>query len=136
MKQKRAKSALRCPPKAELCVHAHPPAAVPRIQRRVRRKAQVLQVRLGFVEPGGHCPANLERRAIAYRTAKGEALEPRLRQSQALLAMRLGKALVQAQSLLWCELVGPRLFVFTAGLIQEVFWLRKVLSRRPFGRQC
>ena len=34
-------------------IEVHPPAAVPRIQRRVRCKAQVLQIRLGFVEPGG-----------------------------------------------------------------------------------
>ena len=32
-------------------IEVHPPAAVPRIQRRVRRKAQVLQLRLGFMEP-------------------------------------------------------------------------------------
>ena len=32
-------------------IEVHPPAAVPRIQRRVRCKAQVLQLRLGFVEP-------------------------------------------------------------------------------------
>ena len=30
----------------------HPPAAVPRVQRRVRCKAQVLQIRLGLMEPG------------------------------------------------------------------------------------
>ena len=49
--------------------------------------------------PARHRPANLGRQAIACRTVKGEALEPQLRQSRALPAMRLGKALVQAQSL-------------------------------------
>ena len=34
-------------------IEVHPPAAVPRVQWRVRCKAQVLQVRLGFVELGG-----------------------------------------------------------------------------------
>ena len=40
----------------------------------------------------------MERRAIAYRTVKGEALEPQLRQSWALPAMRLGSTGAGAES--------------------------------------
>ena len=40
-------------------IEVHPPAAVPRVQRRVRCKAQVL---LGFVEPGGRLRWPIARR--------------------------------------------------------------------------
>ena len=43
-------------------IEVHPPAAVPRVQRRARCKAQLLQVRLGFVERGGRLRWPIARR--------------------------------------------------------------------------
>ena len=54
-------------------IEVHPPAAVPRIQRRVRCKAQVLQVRLGFVEPGGRLRGPVARRAQGGARAEASA---------------------------------------------------------------